>query len=291
MLRTIALLLNPQKAGARALQERTRALLEQAHIRVVCGETGKGQDDDQFPSEALLREVEIAFVLGGDGTLLGVARRLAAMAVPLLGINVGHLGFLTESEPAKIDETVRRVIEREYELEQRLMLEACVVRDGNVICEYVGLNDAGIGKGSFARMVTVDAYVDDVFLDTYSGDGVIVSTPTGSTAYSLSCGGPIVAPHLKVMLITPICPHTLFSRPCVIDDSQQIRLVVRATHEDLGLTVDGQTGIKLQPGDEVLVRKSAHVTTLVKWRDRDFFRVLRQKLHATGQAHGHTGRM
>lgn len=272
------MLLNPDKPGARGLMERTRTLLREAGIETVCGETGKDADHGVFPADEVLKAVELAFVFGGDGTLLGMARRLAPLSVPLLGINVGHLGFLTEAEPANIDETVQRVIERDYELETRMMLTASVVHDGEVRAEFHGLNDVGIGKGSFARMVHVDAYVDDVLLDSYSGDGVIVSTPTGSTAYSLSCGGPIVAPHLKVMLITPICPHTLFSRPCVIDDCQQVRFVVHDNYEDVGLTVDGQVGVRLEVGDEVYVRKSVHATTLVKWRGREFFRVLRQKL-------------
>ncbi|MBX6352940.1 MAG: NAD(+)/NADH kinase [Thermoflavifilum sp.] len=232
-----------------------------------------------------LEGVELALVLGGDGTLLGVARALAPLGIPLLGINVGHLGFLTEADPADLEETVRRIADREYDLERRLMLEAVLERDGHVLERFVGLNDAGIAKGSFARMVRIEAYVDDVFVDSYSGDGIIVSTPTGSTGYSLSCGGPIVIPRLQVLLLTPICPHTLFSRPCVIDANQEIQLVVDAAHDDIGLTVDGQVGIRLQPRDVVRVRRASSDAVLVKWRDREFFTVLRHKLrHNNGQA-------
>lgn len=277
-MRTVLVLVNPDKPRAEEVKNQLDNLLKQAGFRTICAYTGKDlhQDDWDYGD---LSGVELAFVLGGDGTLLGVARQFAKSGIPLLGINVGHLGFLSEAEPATLEETVRRVFDREYDLESRLMLEATVVREGKSLNRLIGLNDAGIAKGSFARMVTVDAYVDDVYLDTYSGDGVIVSTPTGSTAYSLSCGGPIVIPHLQVILITPICPHTLFSRPCVIDDNQVVRFVVHATHDDLGLTVDGQVGVRLYPGDEVLVKKSSVQTTLVKWRDREFFAVLRQKLH------------
>ena len=277
-MRTVLVLVNPDKPRAEEVKNQLDNLLKQAGFRTICAYTGKDlhQDDWDYGD---LSGVELAFVLGGDGTLLGVARQFAKSGIPLLGINVGHLGFLSEAEPATLEETVRRVFGREYDLESRLMLEATVVREGKSLNRLIGLNDAGIAKGSFARMVTVDAYVDDVYLDTYSGDGVIVSTPTGSTAYSLSCGGPIVIPHLQAILITPICPHTLFSRPCVIDDNQVVRFVVHATHDDLGLTVDGQVGVRLYPGDEVLVKKSSVQTTLVKWRDREFFAVLRQKLH------------
>ncbi len=273
-MRTIALLHNPAKPGALQLRKRTETLLAAAGIRTLTAETSAELYERDFATE----HVELALVFGGDGTFLGVARRLAPYGIPLLGINAGHLGFLTEAEPTDLEDTVNKVVEREYQLEQRLMIEAQVVRGGEVQACLIGLNDAGIGKGGLARMVTVDAYVDGVYLDTYSGDGVIISTPTGSTAYSLSGGGPLVVPHLNVMLITPICPHTLFSRPCVINDTQVIRLVVHANHDEVGLTVDGQEGFKLAPGDEVWVRRSAHVTTLVKWHGHHFFDVLRDKL-------------
>lgn len=279
-MRTVALLVNRDKPKACVVKERLESQLRDAGLRTICADTGKQFMADQSRYEPL-REAELAFVLGGDGTLLSVARHVSEWGLPLLGINVGHLGFLTEAEPTTIDEAVRRVVDKDYDLEQRLMLEATVVRNGTSIAKVRGLNDAGIAKGSFARMVTVDVYVDEVFVDSYSGDGVIASTPTGSTAYSLSCGGPIVVPHLQVMLITPICPHTLFARPCVVDNRQEIQFVVHATHDDLGLTVDGQVGVRLQAEDVVFVRKSDVQTTLVKWRDREFFTVLRQKLHAT----------
>lgn len=273
--------MNPDKPRAYEVKVRLDRRLAEAGFRTICANTGKDVSAQELPTEDL-SEAELAFVLGGDGTLLGAARQLAHHGVPLLGMNIGHLGFLSEAEPTTMEETVRRVLHKEYDLESRLMLEVTVWRNGEQMAQLIGLNDVGIAKGSFARMVTVDTYVDNVFLDTYSGDGVIVSTPTGSTAYSLSCGGPIVIPHLQVMLITPICPHTLFSRPCVIDDKQIVRLVVHATHDDLGLTVDGQVGVRLVADDVVVVRKSSVQTILVKWRDREFFAVLRQKLHGPG---------
>lgn len=280
-MRTVGLLVNQDKPKAREVKARLMHLLHEAGLRTVAAHTGKDLLVNADTFEPFM-PAEIVFVLGGDGTLLGAARHLAPHGVPLLGINAGHLGFLSEAEPSNLEETVRRIVDKDYDLEARLMIEAEVVRNGEVTDRLLGLNDAGIAKGSFARMVTVDAFVDNVFVDSYSGDGVIVSTPTGSTAYSLSCGGPIVIPHLQVMLITPICPHTLFSRPCVIDDLQEVRLVVHAAHDDLGLTVDGQVGVKLYSEDVVRVRKSSVQTTLVKWRDREFFDVLRRKLHDAG---------
>ncbi|MCL6637575.1 MAG: NAD(+)/NADH kinase, partial [Alicyclobacillus sp.] len=280
-VRTVAVFVNRDKPRAGAVQAELERLLRQAGMQVVCLEAGRGQP----PACEIehLRGVELAFVVGGDGTLLGVARRVAPWGIPLLGINVGHLGFLSEAEPEDLEATVRRVVARDYRLEPRMMLEAAVWRERSCVQQWIGLNDVGIAKGSFARMVTVDVFVDGQFVDSYKGDGVIVSTPTGSTAYSLSCGGPIVVPHLHVMLVTPICPHTLFARPCVLDSRQQVQFVVHATHNDLGLTMDGQVGVRLQDGDAVVVRKSDVQTTLVKLRNQAFFSVLRQKLHGSGR--------
>ncbi|RIV22993.1 NAD(+)/NADH kinase [Alicyclobacillaceae bacterium I2511] len=276
-MRTVALLLNPDRPHSRDVEAHLQALLSRAGIATVRVSIGSSA-----PANASngvdISSCELAFVLGGDGTLLGAARRFSTFGIPLLGINLGHLGFLTEATPEELAETVARVVDHNYDLEERLMLETVVTRADKEVHRAVALNDVGVGKGSFARLVVVETYVDDVYVDTYRGDGVIVSTPTGSTAYSLSSGGPIVVPHLQVILITPICPHTLFSRPCVIDCSQTVRLHVHATHNDLGMTVDGQEGFKLFPGDVVEVHRSTIQTTLVRWRDRDFFSVLRQKL-------------
>ncbi|GGI95826.1 NAD kinase [Alicyclobacillus cellulosilyticus] len=276
-MRQVGLFVNLDKPQAAEVQRRLTRLLRDAGFDVVCAGVQRGSDVEAADDLDRL-PLELLFVLGGDGTLLTAARRFAHHGVPLLGINIGHLGFLSEAEPAELEETVRRVVHKEYDLERRLMLEAAVYRHGQEVARLVALNDAGIAKGSFARMITVHAYVDGVFVDTYRGDGIIVSTPTGSTAYSLSCGGPIIVPHLHVLLITPICPHTLFSRPCVIADTQEVRLVVESTHDDVGLTVDGQVGVRMAVGDEVMVRRSPFDTTLVKWRDREFFSVLRAKL-------------
>ena len=238
-----------------------------------------GRRDISLPVDEFPGRVQLVFVLGGDGTLLGIARKLAVHDLPILGINLGHLGFLSEEEPNDLPNAVERVLQGDYHLEKRMMLEASVIRNGQVIHQGIALNDVGIAKGSFGRMVTLSVYVDDMYVDKYSGDGLILSTPTGSTAYSLSCGGPIVSPHINVILITPICPHTLSSRPIIIQKDQEIRVEVSATHNDIGMTIDGQVGFILEVGDQIIVRKSPHYTTLMKWQERGFFDVLRQKLN------------
>ncbi|WP_067617677.1 NAD(+)/NADH kinase [Alicyclobacillus acidiphilus] len=276
-MRYIALLYNPNKAEACSVRKEVQEQLTVAGIGVI--DIAIDYETDLVANFPQIRQTELAIVLGGDGTLLGIARQLAPLSIPLVGINVGHLGFLTESEPSQLDGAIRRIVSGEYHLEGRLMLEAFVYRDRKEIARFTALNDAGIGKGSFARMVKLDVHVDDVYVDTYTGDGVIISTPTGSTAYSLSCGGPIVSPHLQVMLITPVCPHSLYSRPCVIDSSGVVRLTVHARHRDVALSVDGQQGMMLDDGDEILVRRAPYDATFVRWPDREFFDVLRNKLH------------
>jgi len=282
-MRKFAVLVNRNKPGACDVADALRIQIEAHHMQTIYADV-TNPESGEAGTLAPLVDVELAFVLGGDGTLLGAARHFAKWGVPLLGINLGHLGFLSEADPGSLEETVRRVVERDYNLEHRLMLEASIYRAGQVTQSYTALNDVGIGKGSFARMVTVNVFVDGDLADSYRGDGVIVSTPTGSTAYSLSCGGPIVVPHLQAILITPICAHTLVSRPCVVGSEQTIRLVVDAAQDDLGLTVDGQVGVTLARGDEVEVRRAAAEATLVKWRDREFFQVLRTKLRTSNNS-------
>ncbi|WP_018132477.1 NAD(+)/NADH kinase [Effusibacillus pohliae] len=281
-MKKIGIAVNQNKPTAVAVTRQLIELLEEKGASVcvdsaVAGKIGRpdiAMEVGQFPGH-----VDLVFVLGGDGTLLGVARQLAVYDLPMLGINLGHLGFLSEAEPEDLPSAVDRVLRGDYHLEKRMMIEASIIRGGQVIHKNIALNDVGIAKGSFGRMVTLSVYVDDMYVDKYSGDGLIVSTPTGSTAYSLSCGGPIVSPHINVIVVTPICPHTLHSRPFIIQKNQEVRVVVSATHNDIGMTIDGQVGYRVEVNDIIRIRKSPHYTTLIKWQERGFFDVLRQKLH------------
>ncbi|KEO83281.1 NAD(+)/NADH kinase [Tumebacillus flagellatus] len=281
-MKRIGLAVNPTKPNAIPVTKTLVELIERhgAHAFVdeesaaKIGRPELGISQDQFPTS-----VEILFVLGGDGTILGFARQFAKPGLPMLGINLGHLGFLSEAEPEDMENAVQRVLAGDYCLEERLMLQAQVVRGGRVVHEAVGLNDVAIAKGSFGRMVTNRVYVDDMYVDQYTGDGLLLSTPTGSTAYSLSCGGPVVSPHIDVIVLTPICPHTLHARPMVIAANQEVRVEVEATHDELVLSVDGQLFYELENHDVIHVREAGYKTTLIKWRDREFFDVLRRKLH------------
>ncbi|MBL0388102.1 NAD(+)/NADH kinase [Tumebacillus sp. ITR2] len=281
-MKTIGLAVNPTKPTAIPVTQNLVEIIERhgAHVFVDEESAEKiGRPELGIPQSDFPSRVEILFVLGGDGTILGFARQFAKTGLPMLGINLGHLGFLSEAEPKDMENAVQRVLAGDYCLEERLMLEAQVIRGGQVLHEAVGLNDVAIAKGSFGRMVTNRVFVDDMYVDQYTGDGLLVSTPTGSTAYSLSCGGPVVSPHIDVIVLTPICPHTLHSRPMVIAANQEVRVEVEATHDELVLSVDGQLFYELENHDVIRVRQAGYKTTLIKWRDREFFDVLRRKLH------------
>ncbi len=227
---------------------------------------------------AKLSLIDILVVLGGDGSLLAAARLAAPLGVPILGVNLGHLGFLSEVEEEKVFEAIETVAAGSYRIEQRMMLDACVERDGEQVGRYTGLNDAVVNKSGFSRMITVDIMVGSEYVQTVPADGVIVSTPTGSTAYSLSAGGPIVNPLFECLIITPICPHTLYSRSQIISGDEEVRVVLSSSGRDTVLTVDGQVGYSLRAGDQVRVRKSVHSAQFVRLRDHSFYNILREKL-------------
>lgn len=281
-MKRIGIAVNQDKPSAVDVTKQLIGLLEAkgANVLVDSGVADKLYRSDiamqveQFPGH-----VDLVFVLGGDGTLLGVARQLAVHDLPILGINLGHLGFLSEAEPEDLHSAVDRVLNGDYHLEKRMMEEASIIRNGQVIHKNIALNDVVIAKATSGRMVTLSVYVDDMYVDKYSGDGLIVSTPTGSTAYSLSCGGPIVSPNINVILVTPICPHRLNSRPFLVQKDQEVRIEVTSTHTDVGVTIDGQVGYKVEANDIITVRKASHYTPLIKWQEREFFSVLRQKLN------------
>ncbi len=222
--------------------------------------------------------LDLLVVLGGDGTLLNAAKAVARHTTPILGVNLGHLGFLTELEVGDLYQGLPRVLGGDYRVEERMMLEASVSREKQDIVGFLALNEVVITKGPFARLIRLEVLIDDETVDAYSADGVIVSTPTGSTAYSLSAGGPIVTPDLDVMIITPICPHTLYWRSLVIASRREVRIKMDMVHPETTLTMDGQTGFRLDRGDEVRITRSDISARLVRLSDRSFFRLLRTKL-------------
>lgn len=282
---TVGIIVNPEKPKAHDVASQLLHLLEEKKVKVyIEPEVAErfNRLEIQLTKEQFPHHVQMIFVLGGDGTLLGIARQFAPYDIPILGINVGYLGFLSEAEPEDLSSAVDRLLDGDYYIEERLMLEAEMIRDGKVLKHGIALNDVGIAKGSFSRMIDSSVYMDGMFVGKYSGDGVIISTPTGSTAYSLSCGGPIVSPDIQTILLTPICPHTLTSRPMVLPAESILEVKVFAHHTEMGVTIDGQLGYELQSGDIVRIQRSKHRTQLIKWKERSFFEVVRKKLQGEG---------
>lgn len=222
--------------------------------------------------------VDIAIVLGGDGTLLAAARSFATIDIPLLGVNLGRLGFLTQAEASGWREALGMLLAGQYSLEERLMLAATVGEYQPDRAPLLALNDFVVNQSSIARMARIEVNIDGVYLDTYAADGVIVASPTGSTAYSLSAGGPIISPKAQNIVVTPICAHALHARPIILAPHEEVMLRVIGGNQGTALTVDGQEVHELPPDSLVTVRRSTYVTRLVRFNRRPFYEVLRKKM-------------
>lgn len=233
----------------------------------------KGVEKEQMPSL-----VDLIIIFGGDGTMLSVARLVGGKNIPILGINLGGLGFITEINKDELYEALDMALSGKYLIEERIMLSAFVYRNGEKIADFLVLNDVVINKGTLARIIDLETFVNRVYLTEFKSDGLIISSPTGSTAYSLSAGGPILYPTLNCIIITPICPHTLTHRSIVLPDTFIIEVVLISDIEDVVLTLDGQVGFSLKKDDRVEVRKSEFKTKIMMPPERDYFQVLRKKL-------------
>ena len=222
---------------------------------------------------------ECIIVLGGDGTLLRTTRDQAIAAKPVVGINLGHLGFLTEIDIPGIIPALERLLAGDFYIEERMMLEAQVYRDQEMVEQTFGLNEAVITNGVFARLFYLETYVNDEYVNIYPANGLIIASPTGSTGYSLSAGGPLVTPDLDLMLITPICPHSLWARPIVVSPDSTVRVRILTTEqEEVMLTMDGQYGIPLLGSDQVLIKQALTRARFLRFKERGFFDLLRIKL-------------
>jgi len=233
----------------------------------------RGYDRKEIPSL-----VEVVLVLGGDGTMLSVNRLVADKGIPVLGVNLGSLGFLAEVNKEDIFTSVEKMLAGGCRVEERLMLKALIQRKGKTIEEYRVLNDVVINKGALARIIDLETFIDKTYVTTFKADGLIISTPTGSTAYSLSAGGPILYPTLESIVITPICSHTLTNRPIVLPDEVVIEIGLKSLSEDVFLTLDGQVGCSLKPDDIIEIRKAKYKARLLIPGEKGYFDVLRTKL-------------
>lgn len=278
--KVVGLAINRGKPKALIVARELIPLLERNDYKVVVEPrvaSYLGRDDLALPYEAFHDQVGLLLVFGGDGSILGIARDFAPYDIPILGINLGHLGFLTEAEPDDLPQLVDDLLYNKLKTEERMMLEARLYRNDELINTWTALNEFGIAKGSYSRMITCRVLLDNQILNTFFGDGLIVSSPTGSTAYSMSAGGPILAPNMKAILLTPVCSHSLTARPVVFDANEELTIEVSATHQEIGLSIDGQIGVQLETFDRIKIRKSPYVTRLIKWKDRPFFHVIKNK--------------
>ena len=261
--------------------------LDQLNVE-VCLDEGIAErfPDSKHPVLAradLARQCDLAIVVGGDGTLLNAARSLAEPGVAVLGVNLGRLGFLVDVSPEEMTQQLDQILAGKFIEEERTLLHASVVRDGQLLTESAALNDVIVHKRDIARMIELDTFIDGHFLNTNRSDGLIVATPTGSTAYALSGGGPIIHPKLAAISLVPICPHTLSNRPIVVDDTSIIEIILHEDTLEATISCDGQVSQPLQSGDRVTVRKHAHTLRLLHPQEHDYFTILRKKLRWSEQ--------
>jgi len=224
------------------------------------------------------QQVDLMLVLGGDGTMIATGRMLGDTQVPVLGVNYGGLGYLAEFPIEEMFPALEAILAGHYHVQQRLMLSVELRRGDEVVTRNRVLNDVVVNKSALARIIEIEAYLNEQFVNLFRADGLIVATPTGSTAYNLSAGGPIIFPSMNAMVITPICPFTLSNRPIVVPDDSVIEVRLITENEEVALTLDGQVGCSLQPGDRILIRKSNTAFNLVQPPNRNYFEVLRNKL-------------
>jgi NAD+ kinase len=246
---------------------------------IVDPETAKysNGEEEVLRSQMSSRPLDLVVVLGGDGTLLSAVRDTAATDAPLLGVNLGSLGFLTDVPLSSLFSMLDQIAHGHAAVEQRSLMQCDLLRGEEILGSYKAFNDVVVNKTALARLNNYDLFIDKTFVSSYRADGMIVATPTGSTAYSLSAGGPVVMPTVKAFVITPVAPHSLTHRPLVVPDSAVIELLLRSDEEVAYLSLDGQPGLDLKDGDRVRCRRSDHKVSLFR-TDTDFFHVLRTKL-------------
>lgn len=285
-IKRIGLVLKPHQPDALKTMCELTTWLAQRGITVVGGpeierariEQETGCAVEEVKTEELAANVDLILVLGGDGTMIAAARLMGDTEVPVLGINYGGLGYLAEFRIEELYEALESILAGNYRLDKRVMLDVKLLRGDEEVTSNRVLNDVVLNKSALARIIEIEAYLNRQFVNSFRADGLIVSTPTGSTAYNLSAGGPIIFPSMNAVVITPICPFTLSNRPIVVPDDAVIELLLKTEQEDVALTLDGQVGFPLKADDRVVIQKSKTIFNLVQPTTRNYFDVLRDKL-------------
>lgn len=283
-MKRIGIWLNKRKYSVLPTVKKAYSWLKEKNIDILLGnKCAKALGaDNGYSLKELAENTDCVMVWGGDGTILSCVRTVAPFGKPVYGVNAGRLGFLTEVDIPDLFVGMERLINGEHVIEERMMIESAVYRENRIIKKFWGLNDAVISKSALSRLIRIKVYADGELINAYPADGVIVASPTGSTAYSLSAGGPLVAPGLDLMIITPICPHTLSARPLVVSPNSTISVIPQikdnAFDGEVMLTVDGQCGYVLKPGDEVRVCCAPYRAKFIRTQKHSFYKILRDKL-------------
>lgn len=279
-VKTVGVISKPGAPVGEELIPRVVEWLRSRGLEVRCdGETAAyTRAEDGIPRDEVPEGCDLVIVLGGDGTLLSAARAIGKREIPLFPVNLGGLGFLTAITKEEVFAELERALKGEHRVAKRKLLNTELVRGGRVVSAYDALNDAVLAKSEIARMIDLQVYVDEQFVADYKADGLIVCTPTGSTAYSLAAGGPIIFPSVPAICLTPICPHMLTNRPVLVPETSVVRVVSRAPNDNVFLSVDGQVGSSVEEGDTVVCRSSHFALHLIRPPRAMFFDVLRQKL-------------
>ncbi|MDH4097711.1 MAG: NAD(+)/NADH kinase [Nitrospira sp.] len=278
--KSIGILTKPKFPEVKATLQGVVAWLRDRQITVLLDTTSAALLNEQggIQKTQLAGKADVLLILGGDGTILHAARLAAERSIPILGVNMGGLGFLTEVRLDDLYASLDRVFANDFVLDERLMLQIHVHRHGETVARGIVLNDVVISKGTLARMIELKIAIQGQFVTNLRADGLIVGTPTGSTAYSLSAGGPIINPAVQSLILTPISPHTLTHRPLIVPGNVEIEVTLTSRDDGAMATLDGQVGIAMTQGDTVVIQASEHRTKLIRFPESHYYEVLREKL-------------
>ncbi|MCR5175842.1 MAG: NAD(+)/NADH kinase [Anaerovibrio sp.] len=285
-MKTIAVYPNINKAESADVMKRIHQYFSDKDVRIVMTrDTADMYGCSEYGVDNINGEpVDLGLSIGGDGTLLGVCRKLYNNLIPACGINIGRVGFLADIELSELEPRLDNLLNGEYQIVERTVISGSVASKGNRRFLGHAINDVVIGKGGLSRMLYLGLRINDNYINDYKADGIIVSTATGSTAYSLSAGGPIVNPGVQALLITPICPHTLDARPMIIPDDDEVQIYIAALHQDIQITFDGQESYQVLPGDVVHIRKGKNPARIIKFGDKNYYHTLKNKLWGNNNA-------